>query len=384
MNRASVFPLILVALLAGCAPTPPAPAPTSSPAAEAPSATPSPTVEPVVLTEPQPLLDISCDEIAPGETFASLTADPLKAAGREAFVAGEFAYGIPFSYTLQQLQSSECLWQNEAPKYDENGSSDEYVSLRVTALPNGAEAWGVYKKLYGTTKGFVGTSCNGADRPTAYCHSNGLLANGTWLEVTFDGMKHVGSDSKNVAKFSKLVAHISSALESAGTTQPWRAPDETYEIETSCPSLLTADDVASAVGGKASDVTFNDDRIGGTSLVFEAERLLHSEACRWFTESAPSEYGTPYRILRGGEWAWLSARETTEQFIEAENIALDGLIEGDSAWLRKDGSVLTADIIVGHNWIAIDVYEESFASRAQAKAALLKLAQSSLDQTYEG
>jgi len=380
MNRTPALALVALLAFTGC--TAPTPEATTPPISEPSAPAVTPTADPIVVTEPEPLLDASCSEITPGAVYSHLSTTALEEADPRELVEGEYAYGIPYGYPLAQLQSTQCLWRNDEPKYNKNGAANEYTSLSFTALPNGEDAWAEYKNVYGTTKGFVGASCNGAEQPNARCRYDGLLENGTWLEVTFEGMKNFGSDAKNLAKFKEVVAQASSVLESASTGVAWAAPADTRQIATGCPSVITPEDVATAVGGKATDVKFNSDGIGGTSISNEARRLLGANECRWFTKLAPSEYGTPYRVLAGGEWAWLSARESTAQFLAAEELPLDGLAEGDSAWIRDDGYILTADLIVGRNWIAIDTYNDSFASKTKSKAALSKLAQLALDRVY--
>ena len=381
MYRATAVALALLLALAGC--STPEPEATTPPVAE-PVETPRPTAtaEPVLITAPEPLLDVTCGEIAPDDTFSALSTTALKAADPRELADGEYAYGIPDWYPFAQLQSTQCQWHNDKPRYNENGAANDYSSLTLTALPNGHDAWAEYKDVYGTTEGFVGVSCNGADRPNARCRYDGLLENGTWVNVTFEGMKNFGSNAKNVAKFKELLAQVSSTLESASAGAVWAAPSDTLEIATGCPSVVTAEDVATAVGGKATNVIFNNDGIGGTGISREARRLIGAEECRWFTTFAPSEYGLPYRVLAGGEWAWRSARESTEQFTTAVELPLDGLAEGDSAWIRNDGYILTADLIVGRNWIAIDTYNDSFASKSESKEALVKLAQLALNRVY--
>ena len=342
--------MVLVALLAGCAPTPEVPV--AEPTVAAPSATP--TVEPVA--DPRPLFDIACDEILPASAYTPLSTTPLAASDVFELTADGVYYGIPQVYSIAQLQGTQCVWVNDEPESDENGHSDLYTRLSIDILPNAADAWHTYEEMYATSPEFTTASCNGADGVNARCWWSGLLDDTTWAEITYDGMKNFGSDSKNVAQFKPLIPLVRAAIEGSSATAEWTAPADTTPIADGCPSVLTAEAIASTVGGKASDVHFFDDYIGGTSLVFEAERMVGSNPCRWNTPTTEAEYGLPFQILRGGEWAWEAARGT---LFEAQQVDLDGLVEGDSAWLRVEEQLTTMHLIIGGNWIAIEVYPEA-------------------------
>jgi hypothetical protein len=373
MNRAWAAPLVFVVLLAGCAPTPPAPTVTSTPTAASPS--PTPTVE--LAADPEPLFDVACDELVSDALYSTLSTTALTPHDVFETEAGSFAYGIPYEWSLAQLQATQCEWRNDEAPSDENGSREEFTSLSVIALPNAREAWDIYASLYDDSPEFTTTHCNGADEINARCAWTGLIDDTTWGEITFEGMKNFGSDKKNVARFTPLIAAVRTAIEGASRGESWTVPSDTLVIEKGCPSVLDAEAIVAAVGGKKSGVTFYDGYIGGTSLQFEAERLLASDPCRWLTSRVPAEYGTPYQVLRGGQWAWEKAREYDNEIASAEALGIDGLADGDSAWIRSSGSITTVDLLIGGNWITIDVSDESLEKNSlDANDVLSSLAQS--------
>ena len=374
MNRpalAAVAALLLV--LTACAA--PEPTPTKPPVAE-PSATPTP----IALEVPQPLLLAECDDLVSVDTYAALSTTALSAADPARSSLNEYSFGINPEFTLQQLQATQCLWQNDAPREDEYGSSNAYSSLTIVALPDADAAWESYTQLYELSAPEP-VSCNGADSENARCWWTGMLANSVWVDLVFTGMKNAGSDAANVAAFSPLVTEVVKNLGAADRGKLWTKPTGETTISRGCPSVLSADAIASALGAAPKDVHFYRGPIGGTALVFEAEIIAGSDPCRWSTPRTEAEYGLPVQVLEGGAWAWDAARAIDPTARDASEVALAGLLDGESAWLRTGSKIPSIDVIVDGSWISVALYPETVASlKVDADATLTKLAQGILDE----
>ena len=350
--------LVATLLLAGCTPTP-APETTTPPVAE-PSSTAAPTPEPTIepLVTPEPLFEIACDDLVAPATYASLTRVPLEAASviNDAFER-EYQHLIETSYKLQQAQATQCRWTNGLPQQESNGNiSNTYSSLGVVVLPNAKKAWANYAEIYGEESKI---NCGTPDEPSTFCSWDGLVDDDTWASINFSGMKNFGSKTVNKRNFQPIIDAVKAGISSAPRGDTWTQPAETTTISAKCPNVLTAAMIADTLGDKKASVKFGDSYIGGTGIQFEAERIIDANPCRWWTPQTVAEYGTPYEILRGGEWAWEAARAGDNNVATAKTLPLDNLPDGDTAWIRTEGEFSNVDLILGGNWISIVVYPET-------------------------
>ena len=350
--------LVAMLLLAACTPTP-APEATTPPDSQ-PSTTATPTPEPTVeaLVAPEPLIEIACDDLIRSSTYTNLTKDPLEAVSViDDTFEREYQHLIETSYKLQQAQATQCRWTNGSPQLQSNGNiSDAYSSLSVVVLPNAKTAWANYAEIYGEESR---TNCGTPDEPSTFCSWDGLVDDDTWASITLDGMKNFGSKTVNKRNFQPVIDDVKAGVSAAPRGDAWTQPVDTTTISTKCPNVLTGAMIADTLGGKASSVKFGNSFIGGTGIQFEAERMIDANPCRWWTPKTVAEYGTPYEILRGGEWAWELARAGDNNVATAKPLPLDNLAEGDTAWIRTEGEYSNVDLILGGNWISMVVYPET-------------------------
>ena len=291
----------------------------------------------------------------------------------------QFSDGINRELTLQQLQATQCLWHNGAPRENENGASNAFTSLSIVALPDADAAWARYAKLYQLTAAEP-VACNGGDDVNARCWWTGPIAGSIWVDIVFAGMKNAGSDAANVATFTPLVTEVVKNLEASQRGDRWAKPTGTVTIPRGCPSVLTAETVATATGDTPQAVRFARGPIGGTALVFEAEVMAGSDPCRWRTPKTDTEYGLPVQVLEGGAWAWDALRAIDPAARDARELQLTGLVDSDSAWIRQGAPNPSVDLIVDGNWISTALYPEAIASlKLDAETVLTQLAQGVVD-----
>ncbi|TBN57407.1 hypothetical protein EYE40_08365 [Glaciihabitans arcticus] len=344
-----------------------------------PTVTPSPVATPVALEAPEPILESTCDDLVPAASYGPLSTTPLKATDPFSFEVDEYSSGIPRQYALGHLQATQCLWINDAPRYDENGSAEGFTSLWVTVLPDAAAAWAHYAKLYELDEAEP-VDCNGSSGEDANCWWTGLVGDSLWLDIQFSGMKYFGGDSANRQQAQTLVDTVTANVIASTQRSAWTPPQTSLVIDPGCPSVLSAETIAGVVGGEPSAVGFHRGPIGGTALAFEAETQVGSDPCRWFTPTTQTEYGLPVQVLEGGEWAWAAAHTTDRGIRDATALELDGLAEGDSAWLRASDKIPTVDVILDGNWISLSLYPETVDTLdLDAGTSLTSLAQGIVD-----
>jgi len=351
----------------------PAEAPTHSP----PTLTsPSPTAEAASVVAPDPLIDRECDELVDPQAVSALSTTHLTSFGSEYRAIGSSRYGIPQEYSLRHLQGTVCTWHNSVPT-DVDGGSEGATSLTVYLLPDATPVWSRYVEVYGDSA-VEPVSCNGTEEVNARCWWTGMTADSTWVEVTYVGMKNFGTEAANIEQFSTIVDSVVASATGAPRREAWQPPDTSSPIPAGCPSVLTADAIAIAVGVPAADVDFWSGPIGGTSLLFEVENLVASDECRWLTSKTVSEYGDNYAVLRGGEWAWDDARESDPEIGAAQPLSLTGLAEGDSAWISHRPATYI-DLIIDGDWISMFMWDDDLASHGVGPEAMVSMAQSVAD-----
>lgn len=372
MKHRSLLTLPLIGILlvtTGCAQDQPEPPATSRP-------TVAPTVAPPTIDAPTPLIDLACEDIIGTPALAALSTTPLTSFGSAYRIPGSARYGIPQEYLLRHLQGTICNWNNGVAG-DIDGASNAFTSVTIYLLPNATPAWDNYVRLYGDYA-LEPPACNGADQVNARCWWTGMTADATWVDVTFDGMKNSGTDAANVEQFTPLLDAIIAAATDAPRGEIWPVPASGTVVPLGCPSVVSAEAIGTAVGASPADVKFNAGPIGGTSILFEVETLLGADDCRWNTSQTVSEYGNPYSILRGGQWAWEESRENDQDISAAQPLDLTGLGSGDSAWISHRSGTFV-DLILHGDWITISVFENDLAVYGVGDEAVISLAQSVVD-----
>ena len=331
--------MVLVALLAGCAPTPPAPVESTPPPVTAPTPTPTPTVDPI--TAPEPLLDLTCDSLV-GDGVGQLFTGGVSEVDPERTIA-EAGTSVAYKYAVEQLGGLACEWSNGVPQSDKMGSDPGYIGLAVTVAPATEAQWAEYRDYYDVQKDrqiycFTDTGF--------FCAAN-VYVGGWWVESQATGMDTVAAKALQKTYrgvIEKVIARVSAA---SPTGTEWVAPEGTSPTP-DCEGFLSADDARSAFGtsGKVSIERPQ----GGVSLDGVMRRELNSLWCIYLIDNSDDSVGALY-WLPGGEWAWLE--ESTFDLLGGvpTEISVAGLEANDSAWVRCFSNTCEVDLIVDHNWV---------------------------------
>ncbi|PJJ71493.1 hypothetical protein CLV46_1042 [Diaminobutyricimonas aerilata] len=328
-----------ILLLAGCAtPASPVPSPSSTPT---PSATP---VDPVV--EPASVFDLECADLVTPEDIESLALwQPVTVASDEPLSTLPGGTG-PLAYGTQQLGGLHCEWNNGKDYYaDETGSPSElYAGVLVNALPHATAEWPKYLANY---KQEASTANCHDIAATWRCEQNDLVGD-VWLRVTVSGVT-AGSETQASAAAAAVFARVTSAIAaSPRTPQADWMPADTIGLDGSCERFGQPAEITALLGLDTEMVWVRP--AGGWSL----------EASTWdMMRSAPCLIGAPhadYSVavidwLPAGEWAWRKAERT------GTPLSLSGMGEDDHARLEclDDGRCI-ADMLVGRNWIRIEMF----------------------------
>ena len=338
MNRAAVLPLVvLVTLLAGCTPTPPAP--TSAPPTEAPSPTPTPTPTVAPITAPEPLLDLTCDTLL-GDGVVRLFTGGVSAHDPERTIA-EAGTSVAYKYAVEQLGGLACEWSNGVAQSDKLGADPDYVGIALSIAPVAEAQWAEFRDYYGVEKNrqvycFTDTGF--------FCAAD-VFVDGWWIESQSVGMNAVKAKTLLAAYRGVIDDVIDRVTTAAPTGAVWAAPEGTQPIP-DCEGILSADDAAAATGG----AVVIERPQGGVSL----EGVVRIElASLWCTYSSASSGDSIDALfwLPGGEWAWLEESTFDLPGGAPDEITVAGLEDGDSAWLRCYDGTCEVDLIVDHNWI---------------------------------
>ena len=360
MNRAVVLSVLLVALLAGCAPTPPAPAESTPPPVAEPTPTPTPTVDPV--TAPEPLLDLTCDSLV-GDGVGQLFTGGVSATDPERTIA-EAGTSIAYKYAVEQLGGLACEWSNGVPQSDKTGADPNYVGVAMTIAPATEAQWATFRDYYSVKK----------DRQV-YCFTDtgffcgaDVFVDGWWIESQATGIDTVKAKAllpTYRAVIDEVIANVTTAN---ATGASWAEPKGTLPLSADCADVLTAGE-AKAASGAAQSVELGGPS-GGASLDSVVRDALATPWCLYYYAGEEDLLGA-LRWLPGGEWAWLEESEFTLLGGAPEEITVAGLSEGESAWVRCYSQQCELDLIVGHNWINYTLYDGSRAGIEKTAAAIV-------------
>jgi hypothetical protein len=113
---------------------------------------------------------------------------------------------------------------------------------------------------------------------------------------------------------------------------------------------------------------------GGVGLDGTARLQLNSLWCNYLLSGVDVSAGSLQR-LPGGEWAWNEARTFGLLDGPPVEVAVPGLEDGDSAWVRCPASgACTVDVIVGHNWLQFVGWPDDVGSTVDRHNAIEQIA----------
>jgi len=334
----------IAATLVACAP--PAPTPSASPA---PAASPAPTptaiatAEPVA-TGPEPIIDMTCDELLADSTLAAQFAVPVALADAANSWASASRIGMTTAYFVRSLGGLACEWNNGESYSSLRSTNPAYVGFRVLILPDAGSQWTKYIDIYGPEGAGHYCGLRYLSPDVLSCSSNDLVGD-LWVEIETNG---VISDVGAAALRTSVIDVVSAA---APVAQVWVTPAGTLPLPTDCASLVPYSTVTSALGLSEPLEGFN--RGGdGWSLQAGARVIAGVVGCGWRYPDTEYSFGN-ISTLAGGAWAWNEARLALTTPAVPEPLVIAGLTAADQAWIRcaPANAECVVDLVIGGNWI---------------------------------
>lgn len=327
MSRAIAICALAIGLLAACAPVTSTPAPSSSDSPVA-STTPDPTPTPP--THPEPLLDLTCDDLATA-SLATLLPDTTP---RDPVLKVLDEPTIPSSLSVRSLGGLTCEYSNGVAHDPYAGAGASYVGAEVVVLPDAATPYERWAEGYGDGD----MVC-----PSDYGCSSDVLVGTTWVSIRIVGVA-------NAEAAWSYQNEVSAAVAAAG---PGAAP---WSIESTVPStcwdIVPDAEIAGALG---IDVPiYGQPPHGGWSLEASADERLGASRCWWGIPSSELGPGT-ISALPAGRWALDDYRPLLTQPGPLLAVDVAGMEPGDEAWLRcaSDDSECTLDLGIDSDWIQV-------------------------------
>lgn len=343
-----------VLVLAGC----------SAPASTDPGADPA-----IADSRPTTLLDLSCPDLLDGQTVAAAFSADTKPVPLSWYGSGDY-------FTLAQLGAEQagalrCEWS------DQGGATERY--LQVTVLPEATDAWAdlagelaVYQPRAGE---FGETSFSSCSTSNGYssCRIDALIGD-RWIGAILGGLS---SPDAAVPLMASLAASVQSA--SAADSSWAGAPSPA----TSCSELLPLDRLRAALGVEVDEWA----NPMPTLAVFHGGfQQAGGTICQWRNSfGSASAMTVDAVLLPRGAWAW-PGNWATEPHNTVTREPLDGL--GDEAYRGcsaklSGGSDCWVSALVGEDWLAILVNDESSDDERAVAAELVELAIGSLPITKD-
>jgi hypothetical protein len=355
-------------VLAGCAAPPAAVDPETT-------ATPSPTVEPVAL--PEPLVDATCDELAPiALVQGALSAETVPAATRPPEFENYFP--LPDS-SLEQAGGISCVWSN---------GSEYGLGMLIEVLPNAASEWeralpqllqiddnaeqfGVLSNSFGDSST---TNCASYDVGEGFygnCFYD-ILVGDYWASVHIEA-EHYYEPEEPQAQFAvqilESVAAVLATLESPEPT--WRPAEDSFAPDR-CDSLVSLELMRTAT----ADPSLVED-LSVPPLTAQGDataRVAGTLRCKW-SGATPDVYSQADIVVQpGGAWAW-DGSAPPATLLEGELARIDGL--GDAAWGGCETPPRTnceIDMLINDSWVVIHAAQGDVAALMPVASALVAAA----------
>ena len=362
-----------MALTSGCAPEPEG-VPDASPIEE-----PAPSTTPVADDPaPTPLLDLPCADLLPGGVGGGLLIErlpPLEYSTAHLYES----FPRPDGFATEQARGTYCTRSNGEPRLVDDVANPASVSIEARIIPNAAAQFAVYQQFSatGTEPGESAISCISGTPETCLLD---FLVDEHWVSFLFWGVTP-GAGSAALGRppqLEEIAAAVSDIVANAPQSeQSWSAPAETVPLGTDCEQFFTPDRIA-------SDLGITDQLYFGPYEDYEsAERtgreLAPALSCPWQENSNRGVGG--HSVLQGGAWA-LQLLESEGEFDGWDTLDLTGLAEQDSASYSctdDDGGCL-ANVVIGHNWVQLQVLTEPNGLDAAGATELLqRYTQSAVD-----
>lgn len=314
-------------ILVGCGAAAPAPSPTAPSAPPNPSGTAAPT-EP---DAPQPVLDLTCDDLATGSLSLLLPADGDRTPRDGGARVTNDVRSLGGQYSVRSAGGLACEWSNGQTVGPDG--TPALVGVEIMILPNGTSQFERWIEYYQDGA----ASCRDT---SLYCDSNELVG-ATWVTITASG---TSGDA-----FASYVTEVRDLVASAGPgAELWTPP--TALSGSTCDGIVTAPAVASALG---LDVGLRTEGPhGGWSIQAAADENFGTIRCGWFFLDSDLAVGF-LTALPGGAWAWDQAAGALTNPSTPAPLVVAGLTAQDEAWIRcaDTGEACIVDLVLGDDWI---------------------------------
>ena len=365
-RRAAIIITASISLfaLSACTPTPAPGGTTPAPGgSSAPVATPAPTATLSSLdsTAPSPLINISCDDLAPlAEVQKAYPGIPLVATTDLA--AGDLlnvSNALPVSDFVRGAGGIECLYDSQ-PDNNYRFTGTPHPSFELNVVFNAAASWATFQK-----RDFF-TGDNFGECDLGICQTDDLVNGSTWIDIL--------ELEPNPAQQSPVVDSIETtaknAVKNAGTAPTLPAADPaTVALGTQCTDFVANSDVQSALGvtmpiTAKTSIAYLEDQ--GTYSSWDASQdALHDHPCTW--KSGGIKFGS-LNWIPAGAWAWKEAQTHSLIYGPAKPLVVTGLHAGDGAWVRCNTSqtACISDLVIGGNWIEASLAKTGSASKLPA------------------
>jgi hypothetical protein len=337
----------LLALLAACGPSSPAPTPTS-PADAGPSA--EPTTEPTPAADrPEPRFGEGCDALVPDALLSAIfpfTVEPHD------LLATQYAArpDIPRHGAVAQAGGLLCEWSNGEPYSSVTGAS-AFRGIQLSVLPEAEEGWETFVGMYGY----------GPDGDV-YCTPSGstctfdVYAAGYWFAAEISVPVAAGTP----AAVDALADHLLTQVAGFGALEPVWEPADLISVPHDCAVVLPAS-VVDEIHGPGHTL-YETDGGGGWSLWAEARTRGTGFGCGWYDDTR--SVGVEWQ--NGGAWLAEQLGVTTNGVdIDIPALGTDGV----ARLTCYAGGECRADLIVHGTWISATV-----ANSADPEAGVRRLA----------
>jgi hypothetical protein len=366
---AAILALGLVIATSACATGGPGPAPTAGP-----GITGTATSE-AVAEGPQPRVGIACDDVLSSATIAATMPGGVVPADMSvAELTARHGSGIPTGIFVRALGGLACEWNNGQPYSSFVGSNPAYLGIRVLVLPDAESQWTRFASYYGD----AGTLYCANSLVPLYCSHDELIGT-TWVSAEIIG---AGSAPAAEAIANEIVAAVNAAGPGGSG---WMPPASTLPLSPDCEEILPVTPVGLILGVGVPLVAQGPDG-GGWSLGAGARENLGSLGCHYTYEMSMAGVAS-IEAVPAGAWAWREVRPLITAPETPARAEIGFLGTGDEAWVRctSDGHECILDLIVGGNWLQLEVWDtdvesESARVTADPRAGILRLGEAVLGE----
>ena len=321
-------------------------------------------------TAPAARVNLPCTSLASKAEITGYQGAAVTLMQPAALAAGDLADDsnlIPSSDYIREAGGLDCIWSAGPVDHSETSENTVPSYLEITVQFDAENAWSIEGNAMGAENGDAG-ECD-TDGVGSICQLDHLVGTGTWIDIL--GRHSTGGGDEIEPLHDSVIAGVTAA----GTPSAPPVPQAgTLALGTQCTDFASTASVQTALGTgvaiAASTPLHGPNDYDSLPVEYAAQDTLKDHPCI-FTAGGATVAQLAW--LPGGAWAWAEDKTQTLADAPLQSLQLTGLGVHGGAWIRcaAAGASCVVDLVIGGDWIEVEVPSTSVAANKRTAATAL-------------